>query len=92
MGECLCHIGRAMRFGLDTPGQDGVIEREGLAKELGDVGSATRFAAFHKVVDGAVIQRTEAAKTIKLHDRRSLDNLGRPLTPAPAEFQETHAE
>ena len=81
--EANCHAGRALRFGLDTPGQDGVSEREGLARELGDVWAATRFAARHGLVDMAEVEDRAARKLRKLLDPANTDNLGRPLAPQP---------
>lgn len=83
MSEAGCHIGRAERFGLDTPGQDGVAERAGLAKELGDVLAAVRFAELHGVVNATEVADRCDAKLAKLLDPAQQDNLGRPLAPVP---------
>lgn len=87
MGEALCHIGRAMRFGIDTEGQDGITERDGLARELGDVSAAITYAAKAKVVHGPTINRRDTSKLAKLLDPESRDNLGRRLAPPVPEPQ-----
>lgn len=88
MGEALCHIGRALRFGIDTHGQDGISERDGLARELGDVRAAVDFAGMNGVfdLDETFIRRSR--KLSKLTDPSETDNLGRRLAPLSGEFLE----
>lgn len=85
MGEALCHIGRALRFGLETTGQDGMTERDGLSKELGDVVAAIRYSHIARVSDGHLIEHTGNVKIDKLLDPNATDNLGRRLAPDPEE-------
>jgi hypothetical protein len=87
MGEALCHIGRALRFGLDTLGQDEKTERESLARELGDAQAAIEYAVKGGVVDPFRILGQQEAKITKLLDPRAVDNLGRRLAPSPEEFK-----
>lgn len=86
MGEALCHIGRALRFGLDTAGQDGISERDALAKEIGDVRAAADFAAYGGVFSAQITFEQRDTKLRKLMDPESKDNLGRQLAPQPADF------
>ena len=81
--EAGCHIGRALRFGLDTLGQDGVAEREALETELGDVLAAIRFASLHGVVRFERVICRSNRKLEKLRDPEQRDSLGRPLAPQP---------
>jgi hypothetical protein len=86
MGEALCHIGRALRFGLQTVGQDGRTEQEGLNRELGDVVAAIDYADRGKVVaDWSKISFHRLPKRLKLLDPTSTDNMGRRLAPDPSE-------
>lgn len=88
MGEALCHIGRALRFGLDTLGQDGIAEREGLAKELGDVRAAIDFGGMNRVFDMDATFYQRSKKLSKLTDPSETDNIGRRLAPQSGEFLE----
>lgn len=88
MGEVLCHIGRALRFGLDTKGQDGISEREGLARETGDVRAAFDFAGYGGVFLSEASFEQRAVKLNKLMDPNAVDNLGRRLAPTPSDFLE----
>lgn len=81
MGEALCHIGRALRFGLDTEGKPGITERLALARELGDVGAALEFASNVHLVDGMIVVANRQRKSAKLADPNERDNIGRPLVP-----------
>lgn len=92
MGEALCHIGRALRFGIDTLGQDGVSERDGLAKEMGDVNAATAFAFTGGVIDVKAVDGQAMAKFRKLTDPAARDNMGRRLAPAPEDFDEVSGD
>lgn len=95
-GEVLQHLGKALRFGMDTPGRrvsvdrlaagavDGETPRTLLPAELGDVLAAIEFVARHRLVDGGKIVAAGDRKLAKLLDPRSRDNLGRPLAPQPA--------
>jgi hypothetical protein len=92
MGEALCHIGRALRFGLDTLGQDGISEREGLERELGDVRAAVDFSAMNSVVATEVVHQRRSRKLSKLTDPSEKDNLGRRLAPQFGDFLEPSGE
>jgi hypothetical protein len=81
MGESLCHIGRALRFGIDTQGQDGVTERDGLARELGDVWAAIEYAMLAKIGNRVTMPLRADRKLAKLLDPEAKDNLGRRLAP-----------
>lgn len=88
MGEALCHIGRALRFGLDTLGQDGEFERTNLGKELGDVRASIDFAGMNKVIDMDATFFQRSKKLSKLTDPNETDNLGRRLAPLSGDFLE----
>lgn len=90
MCEAGCHIGRAERFGLDTLGEDGISERAGLTKELGDVLAAIRFAEMHGMVDATEVADACDTKLAKLLDPSNVDNLGRQLAPTPPGFIPGH--
>ena len=80
-------IGKAIRFGIDTPGPDNVVyhgetARELLEKELGDVWAAMLFARKHGLVDSLRVVDHASAKLSKLMDPTSVDNLGRRLATA----------
>jgi len=85
-------IGKAIRFGLDTPGVkrlDGTVDMEQtprtmLAVELGDLLAAIDFARDHGLFDRSAIAAAHERKYRKLRDATALDNLGRPLAPQPA--------
>lgn len=85
MGECLCHIGRALRFGLDTLGGDEVSERDGLSRELGDVGAAVDFAQRCGIVDRHAVSEQMFRKRDKLLDPKARNNFGGRLAPDPSE-------
>lgn len=88
-GEVLQHIGKALRFGLDTPGQlslgvvNGETPRTLLPGELGDLLAAVEFALEHEIFDRAAVLRAKARKLNKLLDASAVDNLGRQLAPQP---------
>jgi hypothetical protein len=86
MGEALCHIGRALRFGINTFGQDGVSERDGMARELGDVRAAIDFAGMNNVYDLDETFVRRSRKLSKLTDPSETDNLGRRLAPQSGDF------
>lgn len=91
MGEALQLIGKAMRFGLDSPGVkrlDGMIDmdftpRSGLPIELGDLLAAIDFNTDHGTMNRDAIFSQLRKKYAKLTDPDAKDNLGRPLAPQP---------
>lgn len=84
MCEAGCHIGRAQRFGLDTKGEDGVTEREGLERELGDMQASIEYAIHAGLVRGNLVRARASLKLTKLLSPDSRDNLGRRLAPDPS--------
>ncbi len=90
-GEADQLIGKALRFGFDTPGVkrlDGTIDMDAtprtmLAIELGDKLAAIRFAEVHGIIDAEAVDAAASAKFAKLTDPLARDNLGRPLAPQP---------
>jgi hypothetical protein len=93
-GEALQGIGKAGRFGIDTPGVKdaltGVVDlsitpRTVLERELGDVMAAIDYAGAAGLVDRSVVEQRRVAKLQRLLDPTSLDNLGRRLAPDPAQ-------
>lgn len=89
-GEILQWIGKALRFGIDTPGRlgtDGKVTGETprtlMPAELGDMLAAIEFACLHDVVDRGAIDRARDAKLAKLCNPEARDNLGRQLAPQP---------
>lgn len=90
MGEALQLIGKALRFGLDTPGVkrlDGSIDMDATARtmlpvELGDVAAATGFAQAGDMIDGVATIAAGRLKIAKLLNPDARDNLGRRLAPA----------
>ncbi len=91
-GESLQLIGKAGRFGIDTPGVKdaltGVVDMEVtprtlLSKEVGDVLAAIDYANAAGLIDMEAVHRQRINKANKLLDPRSLDNLGRRLAPNP---------
>lgn len=94
VGEVLQVIGKAGRFGLDTPGVKdpltGVVNMEltpriALNKESGDLLAAIHWASVRGVLDWTVVDATFHAKLRKLMDPKARDNLGRRLAPGPTE-------
>lgn len=83
MGEALVAIGRALRFGLDTPEADGQHTREKLAFELGDVKAAINYAETASVVDDLALEGRREIKWRILLSPDKRDNLGRRLAPDP---------
>lgn len=94
MGEALQLIGKALRFGLDTPGVkrlDGSVDMEAtprtmLAVEIGDIRAAADFAGYGGVFSANETFQRRDEKLRKLMDPESKDNLGRPLAPQPKDF------
>lgn len=89
-GEVLQLIGKAGRFGLDTPGvkdpRTGVVDmtmtpRTMLPKELGDVFAAVDYSVQRGVIDGSELAAAHVSKITKLLSPASRDNLGRRLAP-----------
>lgn len=89
-GETLQTIGKAGRFGIDTPGVKhpyaGIVDmsitpRTELAKELGDLMAAIDYACAAGIIDKSTVQLRQAAKISRLLDPDSVDNLGRRLAP-----------
>jgi hypothetical protein len=93
MGEALQLIGKALRFGIDTPGVkrlDGTVDMEQtprtmLPTELGDVAAATEYAAHCGLVSESEVASRAVSKLGKLLNPDARDNLGRRLAPAPAD-------
>lgn len=91
MGETLQLVGKALRFGLDTPGRigaDGQVDmsltpRTLLPIETGDVLAAIDFAFAHRVMDEDSTEKAHCRKINKLLDPAALDNLGKQLAPQP---------
>lgn len=88
MSEAGAMIGKALRFGIDTPGPpappyDGANARQLLEMELGDVMAAIDYAAACKLIDAVAVTRRAGKKLAKLLDPASVDNLGRRLAPDP---------
>lgn len=89
-GEVLQLIGKAGRFGIDTPGVKdpltGVVDmsvtpRIKLAAEIGDLFAAVDYLDKRGVLDADEIWRCRDRKRRKLLDPDSRDNLGRRLAP-----------
>lgn len=88
MGECLKLIGKALRFGLDTPGPiggeyEGMTARQLLQGEGGDLAAALEYAARAGILDPAQVKDARDMKLAKLTNPESKDNLGRRLAPDP---------
>jgi hypothetical protein len=81
-------LGKATRFGLDTPGPEtapyfGATAREMIAMECGDILAAIDYAIFAGLMRRDFIEGQRTRKLRKLLDPNSLDNLGRRLAPDP---------
>lgn len=81
-GETLQTIGKAGRFGIDTPGvkhpYTGIVDltitpRTELEKELGDLMAAIDYAAAAGIVSASAVQSRRATKFEKLVNPESLD-------------------
>jgi hypothetical protein len=86
MGEASAMIGKALRFGLDTPGPQaepycGRTARDGLELELGDVAASHRWADLDGVIRLGAVDDRRDSKLRKLTISGQTDNLGRPLAP-----------
>lgn len=87
-------IGKAARFGIDTPGPDaapyfGMTAREALNLEAGDVMAAIDYACTCGLLDAVAVTQQAGRKLAKLLDPESRDNLGRRLAPNPSGQSET---
>jgi NTP pyrophosphatase (non-canonical NTP hydrolase) len=87
MGEVAALLGKARRFGLDTPGPDcapyfGMTAREGIEFEIGDVLAAVDYAVMAGLLNREFIEEQRRRKLAKLLDPEKRDNLGRRLAPA----------
>lgn len=89
-GEVLQLIGKAGRFGIDTPGikdsLTGVVDmavtpRIRLIEECGDLIAAIEYLARRGVIDSDALARCSGRKLDKILNPNSKDNLGRRLAP-----------
>lgn len=93
MGECLQLIGKAMRFGIDTPGVkrlDGTIDETKTARtmlpvELGDLTAGIDYAVKCGLIDTQAMLEARVTKRDKLLDPHARNNLGGRLAPDPLE-------
>lgn len=90
-GEISQWVGKALRFGIDTPGRldangkvSGETPRTLLPDELGDMLAAVQFALAHGVFNRAKVFDARDRKLAKLLNPAARDNLGRQLAPQPA--------
>jgi NTP pyrophosphatase (non-canonical NTP hydrolase) len=86
-GEVIQLVGKALRFGLDEPGNIlapyyGATARELLHKELGDVMAAIMFATEQNMIDEERLLDSGEEKYIKLINPDSKDANGNRLAPA----------
>lgn len=80
-GEVLQHIGKALRFGLDTKDDQGRSARENLAIESGDLDAAQTIGELAGLWDGEDAATRAQLKTKRLLDPEARDSLGRRLAP-----------
>lgn len=89
-GEVQQLVGKALRFGIDTPGVKDALTGEvnldltprvGLEKECGDFLAAIDYAIARGVLRGHAVNQQHSAKLKKLLNPASTDNLGRRLAP-----------
>lgn len=84
-GEVLQEIGKAGRFGIDTPfnpeGAFGVTPRRSLAKEVGDLLAAIYYADMRGVLNLDEIYEYKNRKLDKLMNPNSKDERRRRLAP-----------
>jgi hypothetical protein len=81
-------VGKAIRFGIDTPGPDaapyyGMTAREALNLEAGDVMAAIDYACTCGLLNAEVVTQQAGRKLRKLLNPEARDNLGRRLAPDP---------
>jgi hypothetical protein len=90
LGSVLQLIGKAGRFGLDTPGVKdpltGIVDmavtpRTKLVEESGDLIAAVDYLCHRGILDIDAVYKRRATKLRKLLFPESLDNLGRRLAP-----------
>jgi hypothetical protein len=90
LGNVLQLIGKAGRFGMDTPGMrdalTGIVDmtitpRTKLVEESGDLLAAIEYLCHRDILDMDAVYKRRGAKLRKLLDPDSLDNLGRRLAP-----------
>lgn len=92
MSEVGAMLGKARRFGLDTPGPVsapyfGMTARQGVEIELGDVLAAIDYSALAGLINMEFVEGQRRRKLAKLLDPDKLDNLGRRLAPEPSHDQ-----
>ena len=87
MGETIQLIGKALRFGIDTPRHDGECARTLLPKEVGDVRASIRFAISDGIIGAEATRAAEYAKFDKLIDPDSVDDQGLALAPRPRGYR-----
>ena len=97
-GEVAQLVGKALRFGIDTPGVKdpltghidmAVTPRTNLHTELGDVIAAIDFAAAAGLIDKFAVSQRAVEKFARLTNPDARDNLGRRLAPRVAGPAET---
>lgn len=76
-------VGKAMRFGLDTPGPTGKTARDMLPAEMGDASAAIDFAGLDGIAPFTAIIGARETKKRKLLDPESRDAQGHRLAPPP---------
>ena len=80
-GEVLQLGGNSLRFGIDSPRNDGTTARQLLPTELGDLMAAITYLAARGLVDMDDVVRACNYKLEKLNNPAAVDNLGRRLAP-----------
>lgn len=90
LGSVLQLIGKAGRFGMDTPGVrdplTGIVDmtvtpRTKLVEETGDLIAAVDYLCQRGILDIDAVYKRRAHKLRKLLDPNSRDNLGKRLAP-----------
>lgn len=79
-------LGKAQRFGLDTPGPEtppylGMTARQMVELECGDMLAAIEWAIRAGLIHGGAVNDRKRWKLAKLLNPESRDNLGRRLAP-----------
>lgn len=95
-GEIAQLVGKALRFGLESPGPDrepylGRTARQLLPIEAGDMGAAITWAISAGVINGAVAEESSREKLKKLLDPAARDSNRGPLAPTLFEPNPDHA-
>lgn len=85
-GEISQMVGKALRFGLDSPGPArepylGRTARQILPIEAGDMGAAIAWATRAHVIDGDIVEEAEGAKLCRLLDPDTRESGGGRLAP-----------